>query len=326
VAPGEDLPIRAANSTNVSEKSVFVAGNIVVDIIGKPIDRLPERGRLLLIDTLETHVGGNGPNVAAALARLGTPVAVSGRVGEDPYGRFVVSSLAEAGVDVGQIRRGPGVTGVTIVAVDSTGERSFLHHLGENARYGPDDLDWREAGSHTIFLLTAHFVLPSMDGAPAAGVLRRAREMGLRTALDVCWDREGRWWSLLGPCLPHVDYFLPSEEEARMLSGEEEPARMADFFLAHGCSAVAIKRGERGSYFRQGEQVIETPAFPVAVAETTGAGDCFVAGFLTGALREWDWPTTLRLANAVGAHSVGHVGAVTGVRGVEEIRRWMESR
>jgi sugar/nucleoside kinase (ribokinase family) len=311
----------------VARESVFVAGNVVVDIIGKPIDRLPERGRLLLIDTLETHVGGNGPNVAAALARLGTPVALAGRVGDDPYGRYVLDRLAAEGVDIAPVTHGPGVTGVTIVAVDSTGERSFIHHLGENAHFGPDDLDWPAVSRHGIFLLTAHFVLPAMDGEPAAAVLRRARETGLATALDVCWDREARWWSLLAPCLPHVDYFLPSEEEARMLSGEDSsPERMADFFLAHGCGAVAIKRGERGSLFRDRETTLHTPAYRVPVAETTGAGDCFVAGFLTGVLRGWDRPATLQFANAVGAHSVQSVGAVTGVRGAEEIRAWMETR
>lgn len=308
----------------MSSGSVFVAGNAVVDIIGKPIDRLPERGRLLLIDTLETHIGGNGPNVAAALARLGTRVAVAGRVGDDLYGRFLLEALQREGVQTGAMVCGDGVTGVTLVAVDSTGERSFLHHLGENARFGPDDLDWDQARHHDVFLLAAHFVLPAMDGAPAAAALARARQLGLQTALDVCWDREGRWWSLLAPCMPHVDYFLPSEEEARMLSGESEPSAMAAFFLDHGCGAVAIKRGEQGSYFRAGETSFFTPAFRVPVAETTGAGDCFVAGFLTGLLRGWEWETTLRFANACGAHSVQSVGAVTGMRQAEEILAWME--
>lgn len=308
----------------MAQNGVFVAGNIVVDVIGKPIDRLPERGRLLLIDTLETHVGGNGPNVAAALARLGVPASLSGRLGDDPYGRFVLSSLEAEGVDVSTVTRGNGVTGVTLVAVDSTGERSFIHHLGENARFGPDDIDWERARDHAIFLLTAHFVLPAMDGAPAAAVLKQARELGMRTALDVCWDREERWGSLLAPCLPHLDYFLPSEEEARMLSGESEPSRMADTFLAQGCGAVAIKRGDKGSFFRQGVVTIETKAFSVPVVETTGAGDCFVAGFLTGVLGGWEWAETLRFANAAGAHSVQSVGAVTGLRSAGEIRRWME--
>jgi sugar/nucleoside kinase (ribokinase family) len=306
--------------------SVFVLGNCVVDIIGKPIDRLPERGTLLLIDTLETHAGGNSPNVAAALARLGTKVTAGGRVGDDPYGRFLIETLAREGVDTGGIRVSPEATGVTLVAVDSTGERSFIHHLGANAAVCAEDVDWDQARAHTVFLLTSHFVLPALDGAPAAAALRRARELGMRTALDVCWDREGRWWATLAPCLPHVDFFLPSEEEARMLSGETEPERMAAFFLRHGCGAVAIKRGERGSYFASRETAFATQAFRVPVVETTGAGDCFVAGFLTGVLRGWDWPATLRFANAAGAHSVQSVGAVTGMRPAEEILDWIEQR
>src|SRR5438045_7932910 len=96
-----------------------VIGNFVVDIIGKPIDRLPERGRLLLIDTLETHVGGNGPNTAAALAKLGAAAAVVGRVGDDLYGRFLLDRLGSWGVCTDGVRRDPGTaTGVTLVAVD----------------------------------------------------------------------------------------------------------------------------------------------------------------------------------------------------------------
>src|SRR6184192_77876 len=96
-----------------------VLGNFVVDIIGKPIDRLPERGRLLLIDTLETHVGGNGPNTAGALGKLGAPVAVLGRVGADLYGDFLVKRLEAWGVDTaGVVRDADAATGVTLVAVD----------------------------------------------------------------------------------------------------------------------------------------------------------------------------------------------------------------
>jgi sugar/nucleoside kinase (ribokinase family) len=306
--------------------SVFVLGNCVVDIIGKPIDRLPKRGTLLLIDTLETHVGGNGPNVARALARLGTRVSLGGRVGDDPYGQFLIETLAGEGVDTRAVRSAPGATGVTLVAVDSSGERSFIHHLGANAAVRAEEIDWEWARAHRIFLLTSHFVLPALDGAPAAAALQRARELGLRTALDVCWDREGRWWHTLAPCLPYVDYFLPSEEEARMIADEEEPDQMADFLLRHGCGAVAIKCGERGSYFASRETAFATPAFRVPGAETTGAGDCFVAGFLTGVLRGWDWPTTLRFANAAGAHSVQSVGAVTGMRPAAAIFGWMNAQ
>src|SRR5262249_27855749 len=115
-----------ARKERSADMSVFVLGNCVVDIIGKPIDRLPKRGTLLLLDTLETHVGGNGPNAARALARLGTRVSMGGRVGDDLYGRFLIETLGQEGVDTRGVRRAPAATGVTLVAVDSTGERSFI--------------------------------------------------------------------------------------------------------------------------------------------------------------------------------------------------------
>src|SRR5437868_2531929 len=122
---------------------IIVLGNFVVDIIGKPIDRLPERGRLLLIDTLETHVGGNGPNTAGALGRLGASVAVVGRVGQDLYGAFLLERLKDWGVRTEAVVQDPDqATGVTLVAVDGSGERSFIHHFGANARFGPADVDW----------------------------------------------------------------------------------------------------------------------------------------------------------------------------------------
>src|SRR5438874_13116872 len=97
---------------------VLCLGNFVVDVIGKPLDCLPSPGGLLLLDTLETHVGGNAPNCALALARLGMEVAVAGRVGEDLYGRFLIDALENAGVDHRAVGRDPErPTGLTIVAV-----------------------------------------------------------------------------------------------------------------------------------------------------------------------------------------------------------------
>lgn len=304
---------------------LLVLGNFVVDIIGKPLDALPERGRLLLLDTLETHVGGNGPNTAGALGRLGAAVSVVGRVGEDLYGRFLIERLEGWGVDTGLVVRDPErATGVTLVAVDRTGERSFIHHFGANAAFSPADLDWSRAAGARHLHLASHFVLPALDGPPAAALLVEARARGLTTSLDVCWDREGRWLSLLAPCLPHVDWLLPSEEEARALTGEEEPAAMAAALRRAGAGTVVIKRGERGCWYSSPEGDLASPAFRVTARDTTGAGDCFIAGFLYGRLRGWQLPRLLRFANACGARSVEAVGAVTGMAPAAEIEVWAE--
>lgn len=301
---------------------IVVIGNFVVDLIGKPIDRLPARGRLELIETLETHPGGNGPNTAGALGKLGADVVVCGKVGRDLYGRFLLERLDEWGVDTSQVRVDE-TTGLTLVPVDSSGERSFLHIYGANASFGPEDLDWNVLSRARHLHLSGFFVLPRFLGDAAAGVLREARRNGLTTSVDCCWDRAGRWMEDLRPCLPHVDFCMPSEEEARHLTGCSDPAGMAQVFLEAGAGAAVIKLGEQGCYYSDPSNRIAHPAFRVAVRDTTGAGDCFIAGFLLSRLQGRDLPDCLRFANACGALAVSEVGGVTGLQRAERVRDWM---
>lgn len=303
--------------------AIAVLGNFVVDIIGKPIDRLPERGRLALIDMLETHVGGNGPNTAGALGRLGAEVAVVGRVGDDLYGRFLLERLGGWGVKTGGVLRdAEAATGVTLVAVDHTGERSFIHHFGANARFGPEDVDWDLLSGVRHLHLASCFVLPGLDGQPAAEVLQEARRRGCSTSIDVCWDREERWLTLLRPALPHVDYCMPSQEEAERLTGRTEPREIASVLRDAGCAAAVIKLGERGVFYSGGEGEWHIPAFRVPVRDTTGAGDCFIAGFLHARLCGWELPRALRFGNACGGLAVGAVGAVSALLPAPEVERW----
>ena len=308
--------------------AVLVLGNFVVDLIGKPLDRLPEPGRLLLLDTMETHLGGNGPNTAGALARLGGDVAVGGRVGEDVHGRFLVDQLTEWGVETAVVvRDAERPTGMTLVAVNSAGERSFLHHYGANAAFGPDDVAWDHPvlGGLRHLHLASHFVLPAMDGVPAASLLREARRRGLTTSLDTAWDFEERWMEVLKPCLPHVDWFTPSHEEAARLSGRDDPAEQAAVFRDLGAREVVIKLGEQGCYAAGSWGELRLPAYDVPVRDTTGAGDCFVAGLLYQRLSGADWEAALRFANACGGLSVSAVGGVSALRPAPAVREWMRS-
>lgn len=303
-----------------------VLGNFVVDLIARPLHRLPEPGRLQILDTLETHPGGNGPNTAAALARLGAGVAALGRVGEDLYGRYLCERLEGWGVDTGTVSRDPtAATGITLVAVDATGERSFTHAFGANATFGPEHVPWERLAGVRHLHFGGFFVLPRMDAGGAVEVLAEARRRGLSTSLDVCWDREGRWLSLLGPCLPHADFAMPSEDEARALTGETAPPAMAAALRAAGARVALVKLGERGCHYAGPEGDLASPAFRVPVRDTTGAGDCFIAGFLYAREAGWPLPRALRFANACGARAVGEVGAVTGLRPAAEVEAWAAS-
>jgi sugar/nucleoside kinase (ribokinase family) len=163
-----------------------------------------------------------------------------------------------------------------------------------------------------------------LDGESLAGLLRAARSQGVRTTLDVCWDESGAWMERLAPCLPEVDFFLPSQAEAAALAGSEAVPEMAARFHARGARGVIIKCAGRGCFASvDGEQGWE-PAFRVPVADATGAGDCFVAGFLTGQLQGWPLGRCLRFANACGALAVSGVGATSGTLPLLEVEAWMD--
>src|SRR5687768_13892470 len=111
-------------------------GILVADLLGHPIDALPPRGRLGLVDRMNLHIGGCAANTGIDLARLGVAVSILGKVGVDGLGDFVLATLRREGLDTrGVVRDDEVGTSATMVMVSSDGERTFLHHLGGNARY-----------------------------------------------------------------------------------------------------------------------------------------------------------------------------------------------
>ena len=308
-------------------KPVVCLGILVADVVGRPLRALPGRGRLVLVDEMSLYTGGCAVNTATALARLGTPVEVMGRVGPDAFGDFLLDELHGRGIGVGSVSRDPETgTSATMVMVDADGERRFVHYIGANARLTLEDIQWDVIERASIVHVAGALVLPGLDGPPTAELLRKARSMGVTTALDTVWDDTGRWMQLLEPCLPHVDYFVPSLEEARALTGQDNPEDIGRALLEHGVGTVGLKMGAAGCLVMAdtGES-LRMPAFEVDVVDATGAGDAFAAGFIAGVWHGWTLEDTARLANAVGALCVTGLGATGGVRSLPETMAFMES-
>jgi sugar/nucleoside kinase (ribokinase family) len=166
--------------------------------------------------------------------------------------------------------------------------------------------------------------MDAFDGEVCAAVLRKAKEMGKTTVLDTAWDAKGRWMSVLRPCMPYIDYFLPSMDEAVMLSGKKDPMEICGIFLEMGAKNVVIKNGEDGCFVHEEGKVMPVLPYKCNAIDTTGAGDSFCAGFITGLIKGLDIVECGKLANAVGAHCVMEKGATTGIKSYEEIRVFME--
>ncbi|MFQ5857668.1 MAG: carbohydrate kinase family protein [Anaerolineae bacterium] len=306
---------------------IVCLGIMVADLVGRPVQVLPDPGRLVLVDEMSLHTGGCAVNAATALAKLGMPVEVIGKVGSDPIGDFLVRELDCREIRTRGVSRDPEVgTSATMVMVDPDGERRFVHYIGANARLTLDDVDFTMIEGASILHVAGALVLPGIDGEPTARLLRRAQSAGVITFLDTVWDDTGRWMELLGPCLPHVDYFVPSLAEAQALTDLNEPEEVARALLDEGVGTVALKMDVDGCLATtEAGELLRMPAFAVEAVDATGAGDAFAAGFIAGVWQGWPLDRTARLANAVGALCVTGVGATGGVRSLPETLAFMES-
>jgi sugar/nucleoside kinase (ribokinase family) len=306
---------------------VTCLGILVADVVGKPVDAIPERGKLTLVDTMELHTGGCAANTGTALAKIGVDTAIIGKVGADGFGDFVVSALGKHGADCGGIvRDDSNLTSATMVMVHSDGERSFIHYIGANAALTEHDVDFEVIKNTRILHVAGTFLMPGIDGEPTARVLKKARQMEVITSLDTCWDSRGNWMKLLEPCLPYVDYAVPSIEEARMVTGKHGPSDVARVLMDKGVKTVALKMGNQGCYIRSADEEIFLPIYKVDAVDAVGAGDAFAAGFLTGVVKGWALERTGKFANATGAFCVTAIGATTGIPDQKTIEEFIAVR
>lgn len=304
---------------------ILCAGSIVQDTIIRPVD-VPRWGTTTFVDAMDRYVGGNGANTASALAVLGNRVRLLGAIGIDESAQFVRAHLDRLHVDTGELTLSSKPNAATTVLVNSAGDRQFLHRLGSSHDAFCDPMEFTESliGGSRHFHLASFFVLPKLR-VNAPEVLRRARAAGLSTSLDVNWDASGEWLHALAPALPYVDIFFVNEDESRMLSGTSDRSEAAKRFHSCGARRVVQKLGGHGcAIFTAGEaSPLYCEPYDVACIDTTGAGDCFAAGFLTALLRGAPLQECGEWGNAAGALSVSRMGAVTGLHSRTQFESWL---
>ncbi len=258
------------------------------------VDFFPERAGIGLADAtrFDRHLGGAPANVAVGLARLGVRAGLCTLVGRDAFGDFLVGALTAEGVDVRGVGRHPHAkTGVTFVAVAEGGERSFTFYRDGCAdqRVGPDDVDpTLVAAARVLHIGSSTLVL---DGPRAAthAALAAAADAGAVVSMDPnlrlhLWPDAATARARTLEALARAHVVKLAEDELVPLFGTADPAAAAAVAHALGPPLVVITRGARGAEVHHGGRRDEIPAEAVAVLDTTGAGDGFVAGFLAALL------------------------------------------
>ncbi|MCX8063855.1 MAG: carbohydrate kinase family protein [Candidatus Hydrogenedentes bacterium] len=306
---------------------LVTVGVVCADVMVKPVDRYPEKGTLSLVPQLEIHLGGLAGVTAAVFSKLGGKSAFIGQLGNDKFGDFIISVLISTGVDVSGVKRTSEYSSsATVVLINSQGERTFLHHVGTNASVSEDDLDFNVISKAKVLHWGGSSITPRLDGEPIGRVFKKARELGVKTSIDTCFDGKGVWLPHIEPALHFTNIVFSSWEEAKHYTGKDEPEEIADFYLSYGVEVAVIKLGELGIFVKSGEETIRLPAYKVPVVDTTGAGDAACGGFLYGYVYGYSLFECARLANAVGALTVQVMGGANGVQSLDQVLKFIEDR
>jgi sugar/nucleoside kinase (ribokinase family) len=301
-------------------------GLVCADVVVRPVEGFPERGKLSLVPHLEIHLGGLAGVTATVFRQLGGQSAFIGKIGADGFGDYIAGTMAKVGVDLDHLRRTPDLgSASTVVLVGSDGERTFLHHQGASTTLCEDDIDFAVVERAKVLHWGGPAVTPDLDGEPIGRVLKRARDAGVTTSMDTCYDGGGVWLPRIEQALPHLDIAMTSIDEARMYTGKQTREEVADFFLSYGATIAMVKLGGEGLFVKSAEEAHHLPPHKANVVDTTGAGDAACGGFLYGYVQEWDMLRCARLANAVGGLTVQCMGGAEAIQTLDETLAFMET-
>ena len=303
-------------------KRVLVVGEINIDLICQGYHAFPTPGREVLVDDFQMVLGSASAISAMGLARLGTPVAFFGKVGDDPAGHFCLNAMRERGIDLNPVIVDPGLkTGVT-VAITTPTDRALVSFLGSIASLSEKDVP-RGLFAQADHLHVSSFYLQEGLRPGVKTLFREAQASGLTTSLDPGFDPSEKWEPDLVDLLSHVNVFFPNEVELRALTRCDDPSE-ALRRLERPSTRVVAKLGAEGAMtIDDAGRLLHVPAPRVAVTDTTGAGDSFNAGFLHAWLGGAALIDCLRLGVACGSLSTRGLGGTKTQPDLAEARAFL---
>lgn len=309
---------------------VVSLGIHILDILGRPVTRIPDRQDVDLIEEIRLTVAGTAAGTTVDLAKLGVDVLAMGAIGKDAAGDFIVDTMNRYGIDTSGLVRKDGVqTSATMLPIRPNGERPALHVLGANAELSENDVDLARIRQAKHLHFGGTYLMTKLDGEPTGRILQDAKANGVTISLDLIAIDRPDLLEVIAPALPHVDYFMPGLDEARMISGLTDRGDVIRFFLDRGVGTTVFKMGDQGSSiatYGPGGQVeeIRLPAFETTVVDSTGCGDAYCAGFITGLLKGWDVAEAGRLGTAAAGLVITGLGSDAGIVDFDHTVAFME--
>ena len=294
---------------------VIVIGEIYIDHVLSGFERWPAPGEEVLSDEYTREIGGGAAITACGLSRLGKSVALIGVIGHEDAD-WVQRRLGDFGVTCESVRKLPGSTGVTL-SVSTREDRSFFTHVGVNRQLSaellaPDLLATLARARHV------HFAMP-LTRTAADRIVPALAAAGSTTSLDVGY--QPGWLADPGnhPTCQAIDYLMPNEQEAALLSGGNTPEDYFAFARRSGLRNALLKLGARGAMAEYDGTRFAVHPPKISAVDSTGSGDAFDAGFLDALLEGETMEKSLRRACICGALSTRVPGALGGIPTRDEL-------
>ncbi len=296
---------------------VVVVGSLNMDLVTRA-PRLPRGGETLIGESFCTIPGGKGANQAVAAARLGAKVSMVGCVGSDAYGQQLRGALLAEGIDCQSVSVVAGSSGVALIVVDDNSQNALVIVAGANGVLTPDVLDRFDEVLRGADVIICQLEVPD---ATVGHALKRGRELGKTVILNpapASRPLPADWYAC-------IDYLIPNESEAAVLSGLavdslETAEAAATQLLAAGAGKVIVTLGAQGLMFANGASFQHFPAPLVKAVDTTAAGDTFVGGFAAALADGKSEVEAIRFGQVAAALSVTRVGAQPSIPTLLEVQ------
>lgn len=292
---------------------VMAVSDMCVDIILRGNVR-PEFGQVeQIVDDCSIQIGGSANIFMTQMAKLGARTGLLGWMGNDAFADFLLRTFHAIGVDTTHLKTHPTLkTGVGL-ALTEPDDRSILAYMGTIDATSPEDLSTRLLEQCRHWHVACYFLLSKLRQCWPEW-LRQCKMRGMTTSLDTNWDPEKRWEGVI-ELLPNIDVFLPNEAEALAISREATVPAAARMLASKG-PLVVVKCGADGALAVKGSETWEFHPGPedrlAFVADATGAGDNFDAGFLRAWLLGYEIDACMRLGHACALSSLGYLGGIEG--------------
>jgi len=306
--------------------SVAVLGAHILDVLGRPVESIPPGQGSARLTEIRATAAGTAAGTGVDLAKLGADVLAIGATGDDLLADTLTTAMRQHRVDTSGLVRKQGVqTSATILPIRPNGERPALHVPGATSLLELNDIDLSRLGHVRALLIGAPDALGNLVTDGMAEVVRAARAGGAMITVDVLRPGSPRDFERIAGLLASADWFAPNADQLTALTGESVLVTAIDRVLSLGTGGMAVTLGVQGALVagRDGGDPVHVPAIDVDVVDTTGCGDGFNAGLLTGLLLGASAVDAAWLGVACGALVATGLGSDAGITSLYQVLRFL---